>query len=144
GDVQAAAQYASAAIARGDRDTDPLRVQLSQMRAREPLVAPSAPLPALDEALCAGLVERFRYYEARVVLAAGGLLESVIGQRLELVIDEVLAPFPDDADASFAAVLHLIRAGQAASALRAIDEVVRQSPAPPSWLLKRQRGLALL
>ncbi|MBZ0120004.1 MAG: hypothetical protein K8H88_23650, partial [Sandaracinaceae bacterium] len=66
-----------------------------------------------------------------------------IGARLLTLLERALAPLPPEADPSFAALLQLIRIGQASSAARALDEVLRAGE-PPAWLVERHRSLRAL
>lgn len=133
-------ELAYAAILRGDPAWPACRDALERMQSG---ASPDdgGPVPALDLALVASMLELGQLYEARSVLV-GARIGGPVALRLVRALDEALAPFPPDADPSFDAVLALIRAGQAASALRALEEVVRQTPAPPAWLVERQRALA--
>lgn len=141
GAVPAAIEVAQLAIARGDARRIEAKVALERMkRGESPDDGREA--PELDLALVGGLLDHGRMFEARAVLRAanvGGATASHLAQAL----DEALAPFPPEADPSFAAVLQLIRTGQAASAVRALDEVVRAAP-PPDWLAARHHALTTL
>lgn len=140
GALEAAHELALAAITRGDPRASACHGLLDRLRRGE---SPDAglPLPALDLELVATLLELGQLAEARAVLAGAQLAEPAAG-RLGRLLDEVLAPFPPHADPSFAAVLQLVRAGCAPSALRALEEVIRASPAAPPYLLARRRALA--
>jgi tetratricopeptide (TPR) repeat protein len=151
GHAEAAQAFAAAALARDDRRRVALRAQLEALRAGRPLEAGAADAGATDLdvepdlELVSALVERHRYAEARWLLRAAGLdAEDPRGGRLGALLDEALAPFPDDADPAFAAVLRLLAAGQAPSALRALEEVARQSAAPAEWLGRRIGALEAL
>lgn len=140
GAVRAAIELAHAAIARGDTRWMVCRVAIDRMqRGEDP--DEGGELPALDLGLVATMLEHGHLFEALYVLR-GAPIRSALAQRLARTLDEALAPFPSDADPSFDAVRTLVRGGQAASALRALEEVVRQSVAPPAWLTARQRALA--
>lgn len=146
GDARAAATFASQALARQDRRRAQVRTLLEAIREGRaaPAAAPDEEAPALDLSVAAALVDRYRYPEARTVLRARGLENEPTGRRLGTLLDEALAPFPAEADASFAAVLHLVEAGQGPSALRALEEVERQSVAPAGWLTARTGALGAL
>jgi len=138
-----ASELAKHAVARRDASTDALKAQLSRLARGERLL----PLPPLeiDFALVVGHVERNRLHEAQTLLRATGMARTdPRGRRLASVLAEALSPLPADADPSFAAALHLVRAGQAPSALRALEEVIRAGPAVPEWLQDRRRALASL
>lgn len=140
GAMEAAKELALAAITRGDPRATACHAVLDRIRggggANDGL-----PVPELDLGLVGGLVELGHLAEARAALAGIGTDEPA-GARLRRLLDEVLAPFPPEADPSYTAVVHLVRAGCPSSALRALDEVVRASPAPPVYLVARQRALA--
>ncbi|MBX3272199.1 MAG: hypothetical protein KF729_18185 [Sandaracinaceae bacterium] len=144
GQARAARQYAGHALARND----PARAVLHRLI--EGLEGGAAPpddgeVPPLDFALVVALVDRYRLHEAEVLLRIAGLGRGdPRGKRLGTLLEAALAPFPADADPSYSAALQLVRAGQAPSALRAIEEVLRQSVSPPEWLVRRQRALASL
>lgn len=141
GGAAAAIELAGHALARNDHRRPQVQDQLRRLRAAAPL-GETPEVPELSLELVSALVDRYRYHEARCVLRAAGLADAARG--LAMVLDEALAPFPAEADPSFDAVLHLIRAGQAPSALRALEEVERQSVAPTEWLVRRTRALAAL
>jgi len=143
GKVRDASELAKHALARRDASADGLKAQLSRLGRGEQLL----PLPPLelDFALVVGLVERHRLHEAQTLLRATGLSRrDPRGRRLASVLADALSPLPADADPTFAAALHLVRAGQAPSALRALEEVVRLASAPPAWLQDRRRALSSL
>lgn len=144
GKVRAAMELASHALARGDRARALLHEQLDLLGRGEVIEPGPTPIPALDLALVMAMVDRYRYYEALCVLQAVAMPEGEAAERLATLLEDALAPFPPEADSSFEAALHLVRAGQAPSALRAIEEVVRQSPDPALWLTAKQRALAAL
>ena len=140
GAPRAAIALAHAAIARADSRWMVCRMAIEQMqRGEDPYE--DGEIPALDLPLVATMLEHGHLYEAHAVLR-GVTVEGALAERLARTLDEALAPFPPEADPSFGAVLQLVRAGQAASALRALDEVVRESPVPQTWLTARQRALA--
>ena len=143
GGAGAAIELASHALARNDHHRPQVSEQLARLRAAAPLEPPAERPPALDLELVGALVDRYRYHEARCVLRAAGLTEGS-GRRLAALLDEALAAFPNEADPSFDAVLHLVRAGQAPSALRALEEVDREAVAPADWLTARVRALSAL
>jgi hypothetical protein len=142
GAAQAAMEVALAAVSRGDPRWPHCGAALDKMRRGE---SPDddGPAPELDLVLVSTLLDLGLLLEARSVLRGAGL-GGALAQRLSRTLDEALEPFPPEADPSFEAVLQLVRAGQAPSALRALEEVVRQSPAPARWLVSRQRALASL
>ena len=140
GAPRAALALAHAAIGRADSRWMVCRMAIERMqRGEDPYE--DGEIPALDLPLVATMLEHGHLYEAHAVLR-GVTVEGALAERLARTLDEALAPFPPDADPSFGAVLQLVRAGQAASALRALEEVVRESPAPQAWLTARQRALA--
>ncbi len=140
GDAHAAMELAHAAIVRGDAAWADCRVALERMRSGH---SPDdgGPVPTLDLPLVAAMLDVGQLVEARCVLR-GGRVPGPAAARLARVLEEALAPFPPEADPSYEAVLGLIRAGQASSALRALEEVVQQSSAPPAWLTARKSALA--
>ncbi len=143
GHERAARQYAGYAIARND----PARAVLRRLaealeRGDSP---PDGDVPRLDFSLVVALLDRYRLHEAEVVLRAVGLAPiDRRAKRLAALLEDALAPFPADADPSFSSALQLVRAGHAPSALRAIEEVLKQTVAAPEWLTRRQRALAAL
>ncbi len=137
-----ALEIAQAAISRGDPRWTHCRALVDQMRRRERPDA-SEPVPTIDLSLIGAMLEAGQLFEARAVLR-GAKLDDPMAARLRRVLDAALAPFPGGADPSFGSVLGLIRAGRAASALRALEEVARQNPAPPRWLSERLRALTSL
>lgn len=142
GSAHAAVELAHAAIARGDARWMVCRIAIDRIQRGE---SPDegGELPVLDLPLVASMLERGHLVEAYWVLR-GAAIGGPVAQRLVRTLEEALAPFPSDADPSFDAVRKLVRAGQSAAALRALEEVVRESPAPPAWLTSRQRALASL
>jgi hypothetical protein len=139
GSARSAQELALAAISRGDARASACHSVLDRLRSG---AGPDdAPVPELDLALVAGLVDVGHLVEARAVLS-GAMLSEPAARRLARLLDEVLAPFSADADPSCAAIVHLVRAGCASSALRALDEVLRASPGAPADLLARQRALS--
>ncbi len=140
GAPRAAIALAHAAIARADARWMVCRMAIERMqRGDDPYE--DGELPALDLPLVATMLEHGHLYEAHAVLR-GGKVEGALAERLARTLEEVLAPIPREADPSFGAVLELVRAGQASSALRALEEVVRESPAPQAWLTARAGALA--
>jgi hypothetical protein len=144
GDSRAAGDLAVAALGRSERRHAELRAQLAWLRAGHALEVGSEPLPEVDLALAQALVERYRYHEAQIVLRVIGTGSPGLGRKLGMVLEEALLPFPPDSDPSFGAVLQLVKAGQAPSALRALEEVLRQSAEQPPWLVRKQRALGAL
>lgn len=145
GNVRAAMELATHALARNDRARGVLNELLGLLGRGEVLEAGSGPIPPLDMHLVVAMIDGYRYHEALCVLNAEELPASdKTASRIARLLEEALAPFPPAADPSFGAALHLVRAGQAPSALRALDEVVKQSPEPPVWLTAKQRALASL
>ncbi len=142
GATRQALEVAQAAISRADPRWAHCRAQIERMRRGES-IDDGAEVPALDLGLIAAMLDAGQLFEARTVLAGAGIA-SATASRLARTLDAALAPFPPDADPSFGAVLQLVRAGRAASALRALEEVVQQSAAPPSWLTERVRALTSL
>ena len=143
GEVRAAAAFASNALARCDPHRHALHAQLDRLRAGEALTDIPAQMPALDHALVTALVDRYRFHEAQCVLSVVGATSSR-SDGLERLLTEALAPFPADADPSFDAVLHLVRAGQAPSALRALEGGVEMMPSPPGWMTERRHAIGRL
>lgn len=141
GDPAAASAFARAALLRHDRRSVRVRELLAMLETGQPLEGEGA--ARLDLPLVGRLVDRHRYAEALVLLRALGLGGVAIGAQLERALAEALAPFPPEADPSFAAALHLIQSGQGPSALRALDEVVQHGRTPP-WLAARHRALSAL
>src|SRR5690606_12429570 len=119
GAAQAAMELAYAAILRADPTWPACRDALERIQSG---ASPDdgGPAPVLDLALVAGMLELGQLYEARSVLH-GARIGGPAALRLARTLDEALAPFPPEADPSFEAVLALVRAGQAASALRALE-----------------------
>jgi tetratricopeptide (TPR) repeat protein len=141
GAVPSAIEVAQLAVARADARKIEARVALERMRSGE---SPDdgREAPAIDLALVGVLLDHGRLFEARAVLRSGAV-HGVLAEHLTRALDEALAPFPDDADPSFAAVLQLTRSGQAASAVRALDEVISSGPVP-DWLIVRHHALTTL
>lgn len=139
GAAREAMELAYAAIVRGDPGAAACRVALERMRHGQ---SPDdgGPEIVLDLDLVRAMLELGQLFEARSVLR-GGAIAGPAAARLARTLDAALAPFPPEADPSFEAVLGLVRAGQGASALRALDEVVRESAAPPAWLTARREAL---
>ncbi len=135
GAVEAAIEMATHALARAAPARAALHAQLDRLRAGEG-VDDEQSVPSLDFQLAIAMVERYRFHEAACLLRALGLSEHG-AERLGALLDEALAPFPEEADPSFAAVLGLVRAGQAPSALRALEEVLQQTVPVPAWLSDR-------
>lgn len=143
GHERAAKQYAGHALARND----PARAVLHRLTDAIDGggAVPDAEPVALDFALVVALVDRYRLHEAETVLRAAELTRGDRrARRLAALLEDALAPFPADADPSFSAALQLVRAGQAPSALRALEEVIGMTVGAPEWLLRRQRALASL
>lgn len=132
GHVAAAMELATHAITRGDRDVDVLRRQLERLARGEPLDLLAEPPAALDRALALAMLDRYRFHEALCLLRVVGVQDELVDN-----LREALAPIPDGADPSFKAALHLVRAGQAPSAHRALSDVVERSVAPAEWLTQR-------
>jgi tetratricopeptide (TPR) repeat protein len=141
GAVAQAIEVAHLAMARNDPRRIECRVAFDRMRRGE---SPDEGRvgPDLDAALVATLVDAGRLFEARAVVQ-GAKPEGGLAAKMSRTLEEALAPFPPDADPSFAAVLQLVRAGQAASAMRALEEVVKSAP-PPDWLAIRSAALSSL
>ena len=144
GDPRAAGELAVSALARADRRQAEVRAPRARLRSGHELEGGLEPLPEIDLDLAQALVERYRYHEAQIVLRVIGTGSPGLGRKLAMVLQEALAPFPPDSDPSFGAALQLVRAGQAPSALRALEEVLRQTAEPLPWLVRRQRALAAL
>lgn len=143
GHARAARQYAGHALARNDPARAVLHRLGDQIEQDRPI--PDLEPVDLDFPLVVALVDRYRLHEAETVLRAAELTRGDRrARRLASLLEEALAPFPADADPSFSAALQLVRAGQAPSALRAIEEVLRQTVGAPEWLVRRQRALASL
>jgi len=140
--VQAAAELARHALARSDPARSVLHEQLDRLREGHS-VDDELSVPALDFALVITHVEERRFHEAACLLGALEFAEPG-ARRLGALLREALSPIPAGADPSFGALSELIRAGQAPSALRALEEVVRQTEPVPSWLSERCHALSLL
>ncbi|MCA9606227.1 MAG: hypothetical protein KC619_11560 [Myxococcales bacterium] len=143
GHARAARQYAGHALARND----PARAVLHRLddAIEQGRAVPDLEPVPLDFALVVALVDRYRLHEAETVLRAAELTRADRrARRLAALLEEALAPFPADADPSFSAALQLVRAGQAPSALRALEEVLGQTTGAPEWLVRRQRALGSL
>lgn len=142
GSAHAAIELSHAAIARGDARWMVCRMAIDRMqRGQSPDV--DGEVPVLDLALVGAMLERGHWIEALWVLR-GASIDGPVARGLTRALEEALAPFPAEADPSFDAVRKLVRAGRAASALRALEEVLRDTSSPPPWLVARQRALAFV
>lgn len=136
---------ARAAIARNDSHQAVLSEQLEALRGGQPLREHEAvEEPTIDLSLVGALVDRHRYYEARSLARAIDPGEEPAVETISGLLDQALAPFPAEADASYGSLLQLARVGQAPAARRALQEVMLQLPEVPDWLRERYRALSVL
>ncbi len=116
---------------------------LKALEAR-PDAAVSGPEVELDLSLAEDYVARGMFLEARAVLSGAGLDRVPPGADHARVLDELLAPLPDDAEPELLQAFRHLMTGGASLSLSLVEEHVQRGQALPPWAARRRTVLRAL